>query len=66
MNVDQKWKNEEGYKDPTATVAMDKYEKNPDKGLQVIQLMIRIADLGGFDVQGRIWLKERDTGKEYR
>lgn len=67
-------KNAEGYADPTAGAAwsnMRKAEKQKEaERLTVISNLIPVmkqtAELAGFEVVGRIILKDKVTGKEYR
>lgn len=67
-------KNGEGYIDPTASQAWNnirRAEKQQEtERLIVISSLIPImkqtADLAGFEVVGRIILRDKKTGKEYR
>lgn len=67
-------KNSEGYSDPTAGAAwsnMRKIERQKEaERLAVISDLIPVikqtAELVGFEVVGRITLKDKETGKEYR
>lgn len=67
-------RNGEGYNDPTPGAAwnnMRKAEKQKEaERLAVIRDLIPImkqtAELAGFEVVGRITLKDKETGKEYR
>ena len=67
--------NGEGYKDPTADIAvgmMAKTEKSrvrhetPPNVMQVVNMMRSIASIAGFEVAGRIHLKDKVTGREWR
>lgn len=67
--------NREGYKDPTADIAvgmMAKAEKSrvrqetPPNVMQVVNMMRSIASIAGFEVAGRIHLKDKVTGREWR
>lgn len=67
-------KNGEGYVDPTPGAAFgnirrEEYKREADR-LSVISNLIPImkntAELAGFEVVGRIVLKDKHTGKEYR
>lgn len=74
MATDRMDKNAEGYADPTAGTAwrnMRKAEKQKEaERLAVISNLIPVmkqtAELAGFEVVGRITLKDKVTGKEYR
>lgn len=63
-------KNAEGYNDPTAHNAMTKVMREEQERLRRIGLIVNIvknvADLAGFDLIGRITLRDRKTGREYR
>lgn len=67
-------KNSEGYPDPTAGAAwnnMRREERRQEtERLSVISSLIPVmkqtAELAGFEIVGRITLKDKATGKEYR
>lgn len=58
--------NHEGYQDPTADNAIKKTQQTPPEIMQVVNMMKAIAGVAGFDVIGRIQLRDRATGKEWR
>jgi hypothetical protein len=58
--------NSEGYKDPTAENAIRHTHQTPPEVMQVINMMRAVASVAGFDVIGRVQLKDRATGKEWR
>lgn len=69
------YKNAEGYSDPTPGEAMSNIRKEQRQQeaaerLTVISGLIPVmkqtAELAGFEVVGRITLKDKETGKEYR
>ena len=69
------YKNAEGYSDPTPGEAMSNIRKEQRQQeaaerLAVISRLITVmkqtAELAGFEVVGRITLKDKETGKEYR
>lgn len=66
------YKNKEGYPDPTAGVAMhevQKEEKRKEHNQAVttlITMLKQIISLAGFELVGRIVLRDKETGKEYR
>lgn len=74
MATDRMDKNSEGYSDPTAGAAWSKIRKverqKEAERLAVISDLIPVmkqtAGLAGFEVVGRITLKDKETGKEYR
>lgn len=67
-------KNAEGYPDPTAGEAYKnimREERAADgerlfKVSALIPILRATAELAGFDIIGRIPLRDRETGKEYR
>lgn len=67
-------RNAEGYADPTPGEAyknMKRAERAAEKERlskirSLIQILKATADLAGFDIIGRIRLKDKETGKEYK
>ena len=69
------YKNADGYSDPTPGEAMsnirrEQRQQEVAERLAVISRLIPVmkqtAELAGFEVVGRITLKDKETGKEYR
>ena len=69
------YKNAEGYSDPTPGEAMsnirrEQRQQEVAERLAVISRLIPVmkqtAELAGFEVVGRITLKDKEPGKEYR
>lgn len=58
-------KNGEGYRDPTAAAAIRKADQTPKPVMDVINVLKAIASLAGFEVIGRIALKDKVTGREW-
>ena len=67
--------NRERYPDPTADVAVGmaaRWEKSkvrhetPPNVMQVVNMMRSIASIAGFEVAGRIHLRDKVTGREWR
>ena len=65
--------NKEGYYDPTAYIAMknieaaeraEKYEE--DRFKKLLWVIKDICKLAGFEIEGRIALKDLSTGKVWR
>ena len=56
------YRNKEGYADPTAGAAIHEAEPKAKKK-EVLKQMI---DIAGYEMVGRIVLRDKDTGKEYR
>lgn len=71
---DNMGKNGEGYSDPTAGSAWRNIRKEENRRemeraaviSNLIPIMKQTAELAGFEVVGRIVLKDEHTGKEYR
>ena len=59
-------KNYEGYPDPTAGDAIREADRPPEHVETVIRRMKVIAGWHGLEVIGRIWLRDPETGREYR
>lgn len=69
------YKNAEGYSDPTPGEVMSNLHKERRQReateqlaaiSKLVQVMKQTAELAGFEVVGRITLREKATGKEYR
>lgn len=59
------YRNSEGYKDPTAGEAISSADRPPKQIVEVIRLIKSVASLAGFEVVGRIRLRDRETGREW-
>ena len=67
-------RNAEHYADPTPAAAMKnirKDERQKDaatllKISTIVPLLRQMADVAGFEIPGRIPLRDKTTGKEYR
>lgn len=64
------YRNKEGYADPTAgeaigTVAREE-KKHNEEVTNLVNVVKQIINLAGFEMVGRITLKDKKTGKEYR
>ena len=64
------YRNKEGYADPTAgeaigTVAKEE-KKHNEEVTTLVSVIKQIISLAGFEMVGRITLKDKKTGKEYR
>lgn len=74
MSKENMGRNAEHYVDPTPTAAMrnisrDEYQKEAarlDRVGNIVPLLRQMADIAGFEIMGRIPLKDKATGKEYR
>lgn len=58
--------NGEGYKDPTADKAISYLDRTPEHIVDIIIALRMVAGLVGYDIVGRIHLRDRETGKEYK
>lgn len=61
--------NAEGYRDPTAEAAIQnvrKKKQTPEHVMDVVRMIRDIAWTAGFEVIGRVQLRDRTTGKEYK
>lgn len=61
--------NGEGYKDPTAEKAIKRAEKEkrpPKSILELVYVLKNVASLTGYDIIGRIHLRDRRSGEEWR
>lgn len=59
------YKNSEGYRDPTAGEAISSADRPPKQIVEVIRLIRSVASLAGFEVVGRVRLRDRETGREW-
>ena len=60
------YKNHEGYPDPTQGDAIRRADRQPENVENAIRRMKTIAAWHGLEVIGRIWLRDPETGREYR
>lgn len=74
MSKENMGRNAEHYADPTPTAAMrniikDERQKEAvrlDRIGSLVPLLRQMADIAGFEIMGRIPLRDKATGKEYR
>ena len=59
-------RNKEGYPDPTAGDAIREADRPPEDLCRAIRLMKFAADCLGFEVVGRIVLRDAETGRVWR
>lgn len=59
-------KNKEGYPDPTAAEAIKEADRQPENVENAIRRMKTVARWHNLEVIGRIWLRDPETGKEYK
>ena len=60
------YKNAEGYPDPTEGEAIRRADRLPEDLSRAIRLMKFAADCLGFEVVGRIVLRDVETGRVWR
>lgn len=60
------YKNHEGYPDPTAGRAVHDADRPPEDVRELIKMMHNFAHLVGYEVVGRITLRDKETGREWR
>ena len=69
------YKNSEGYPDPTAGMAYNNMQREQRQQKEAERLAVigrlipvlkQTAELAGFEVVGRITLRDKETGREYR
>lgn len=62
--------NASGCPDPTAYVALQKVSKEEkelsNKVSELLKVLKTIIEWAGFELIGRIWLKDKKTGREFR
>ena len=65
--------NASGYHDPTPYQAIKNIERenalNEERGIlarKVVKKLQNVAHLAGFDIVGRVTLRDNETGKEWR
>ena len=56
-------KNGSGYNDPTAYKAIQKVDKESERFHKLLNTIFYICDLAGFHVEGRIVLRDKETGR---
>ena len=64
-NADLK-KNGEGYPDPTAYEAIKNIEKEMAKLNWLVKTLHSVSELAGYQIEGRVVLKNIETGKIWR
>lgn len=74
MSKENMGRNAEHYVDPTPTAAMrninrDERQKEAARLERIgslVPLLRQMADIAGFEIMGRIPLRDKGTGREYR
>lgn len=64
--MDELKRNGSGYVDPTAEKAIKNLNKADKRVSQTIKCIQAVAHLGGFEIEGRVALRDRETGFIWR
>lgn len=64
--MDELKRNGSGYKDPTAEKAIKKVIETEKTVSKVIKTLQAVAHLAGFEIEGRIVLRDKETGEIWR
>ena len=59
-------KNGDGYYDPTAYKAIKAAEEETVKFQKLLDTIFNICELSGFQIEGRITIKSKSTGRIWR
>ena len=59
-------RNGSGYVDPTAYKAIKKISESEKRASKVIKTLQAVAHLAGYQIEGRIVLIDKETGREWR
>ena len=64
--MDELKRNGSGYKDPTAEKAIKNVIESNKKVAIVVKTLQSVAHLAGFSIEGRIVLRDKETGEIWR
>lgn len=64
--MDELKRNGSGYKDPTAEKALKKIVAEEKRVTKVIKTIQAVAHLAGFEIEGRIVLRDKKSGEIWR
>lgn len=59
-------KNPEGYNDPTVHAVMTKMTREEERFHKLLYAIFDICELSGFEIEGRIVLVDKKTGRVWR
>lgn len=59
-------RNAERYSDPTAYAAIKRVDKDEEKFHKLLHAIFSLCDLAGFQIEGRIILTDKKTGRIWR
>lgn len=66
MNERDLRKNAEGYSDSTAYQAMKNIDKEDERFHKLLHTLFYICEVAGFQIEGRIVLTDKKTGRIWR
>lgn len=66
MNERDLRKNAEGYSDPTAYQAMKNIDQEDERFYKLLHTLFYICEIAGFQIEGRIVLMDKKTGRIWR
>ena len=66
MNDKDLRKNTEEYSDPTAYEAIKNIDKEDERFRKLLQTIFYICNIAGFEIEGRIVLVDKKTGRVWR
>lgn len=58
--------NAEGYSDPTAFEALRNINRDEERFHKLLHTLFYLCELAGFEIEGRIVLVDKKTGKVWR
>ena len=64
--MDELKRNGSGYKDPTAEKAIKSVIANEKKVTKLIKTIQAVAHLAGYEIEGRIVLRDKKSGEIWR
>lgn len=59
-------RNEDGYLDPTAHNAINNVDEDRQRFLALLRQLKHDCEYAGFELKGRIFVKDKRTGKVWR
>lgn len=65
-STDNPRKNSEGYSDPTAFEALRNINKEDERFHKLLYTIFYLCELAGFEIEGRVVLIDKKTGRVWR
>ena len=59
-------RNASGYYDPTAYKAITKTDSESERFRKLLETIFNVCELSGFHIEGRIVVRDKETGKIWR